>query len=147
VLISLDTNLLVYAEGVDDPVRQKRAEDILGSLPNEKLVISVQVLGELYNVLVRKGVSRSRAQTVALSWRGALAVVETGKDLMGTALELANQHRLRIWDALILAAASEAGCALLISEDFQDGFQWKGVTVANPFAVKPHPMLTEALRG
>jgi predicted nucleic acid-binding protein len=145
VLISLDTNLLVYAEGVDDPARQKRAEDILDILPNERLVISVQVLGELYNVLVRKGVSRSRAQTVALSWRSALTVVETGKDLMGIALELASQHRLRIWDAQILAAASEAGCGLLISEDFQDGFTWGGVTIANPFATPLHPLLANAL--
>lgn len=53
-------------------------------------------------------------------------------------------HRLGIWDALILSAAADAGCRLLLSEDLQDGFTWGGVTVANPFAASRHPLL-EAL--
>ena len=59
---------------------------------------------------------------------------------------LAATHRLQIWDALILATAAGAGCRLLLSEDMQDGFVWKGCTVANPFAAPLHPLLADALR-
>jgi predicted nucleic acid-binding protein len=45
----------------------------------------------------------------------------------------------------MLASASEAGCRLLLSEDFQEGFFWNGVTVTNPFAERPHLLLAALL--
>ena len=45
-----------------------------------------------------------------------------------------------------MAAAGEAGCRLLLSEDLQDGFTWSGVTVVNPFAKNRHPILTALLQ-
>ena len=60
------------------------------------------------------------------------------------ATDLACDHGLTIWDSVVLAASAEAGCRLLLSEDLPDGFTWRGVTVANPFAPTLHPLL-EAL--
>jgi len=51
-----------------------------------------------------------------------------------------------IWDAVIVSAAAEGGCRLLISEDLQDGFTWNGVTVTNPFGAKRNELLA-ALMG
>jgi predicted nucleic acid-binding protein len=65
---------------------------------------------------------------------------------MQAAADLATDHRLGIWDAVILSASSQAGCRLLLSEDLQDGFTWGGVTVVNPFAAERHALL-EALLG
>jgi hypothetical protein len=56
---------------------------------------------------------------------------------MLAAADLAADHRIGIWDAVILTAASASGCRLLLSEDLQDGLTWGGVTVANPFAGAP----------
>jgi predicted nucleic acid-binding protein len=64
---------------------------------------------------------------------------------MTAALNLASEHRLQIWDAVILSAASSAGCRLLLSEDLQDGFTWNGLTVVNPFSKTPHHLLADAL--
>ncbi|HTQ13915.1 MAG TPA: PIN domain-containing protein [Rhizomicrobium sp.] len=144
--IALDTNLLVYAEGVDDPQRQAAAEALLGRLPREDLVISVQVLGEMYNVLGRRGMPRAQARAAVQTWQTSIPAMMTTSDTMNAALDLAERHRLKVWDAVILAAAAEAGCVLLISEDFQDGFVWNGVTVANPFRSPLHPLLASALR-
>ncbi len=144
--VGLDTNVLIYAEGIDDTARQKRALQVLFAIPRERFVISVQVIGELFNVLVSRRVSRETALGRALYWKQALAVIGTSHDLMDSALGLAAQHHVRIWDALILAAAAEARCDLLLSEDFQDGFAWRGVTVVNPFAAKPHKLLADLLR-
>ena len=60
--------------------------------------------------------------------------------------DVAVGHNLAIWDAIILAAAAEAGCRMLLSEDMQDGFTWGGVTIVNPFAPQPHKLLDD-LRG
>jgi predicted nucleic acid-binding protein len=110
-------------------------------------VIPVQVLGELFNVLVRKaGRPRAEARNALLSWRDTFPVVETSPETMLTAIDLATDHRFGIWDAVILSAASQAGCRLLLSEDLQQGFTWAGVTVVNPFKPPRHAML-EALLG
>jgi len=60
-------------------------------------------------------------------------------------MDLAAEHGLSIWDSVILAASAEAGCRLLLSEDLQDGFTWRGVTVTNPFSANVHPLLKAAL--
>lgn len=146
-MIAVDTNVLVYAEGIDDQTRKVLARQILSQIPREQFVISVQTIGEMYNVLTRRGVPREEARQRALGWKESLTVQETSASLMDTAVEVATAHRLRVWDALVLAAAAEARCDVLLSEDFQDGFAWRGVTVLNPFAEKPHKMLAKLLRG
>jgi hypothetical protein len=47
----------------------------------------------------------------------------------------------------MISAAAEGGCRLLLSEDLQDGFSWRGVTIANPFAAEQHPLLVALLAG
>jgi len=51
-----------------------------------------------------------------------------------------------MWDALILAVAAENHCRLLLSEDFNAGFTWRGVTMVNPFEAQPHPLLAQVLK-
>jgi len=76
-----------------------------------------------------------------MSWRDAAPVVETSAEAMLAAADLATDHQLGIWDAVILSAASRSGCRLLLSEDLQEGFTWAGVTVVNPFASPQHTLL------
>ena len=80
-----------------------------------------------------------------LSWRDAYAVVETSAAVIVNATDLASDHGLTIWDSVVLAASAEAECRLLLSEDLQEGFTWRGVTVTNPFAATLHPMLAALL--
>src|SRR5205814_10359457 len=146
VKVALHTNVLAYAEGVDGTKRRNIALDLVRRLPQEAAVIPVQVLGELFNVLVRKaGKSRSDARAALLSWRDTFPVVETSSEVMLTAADLATDHQFGIWDAVILSAASQAGCRLLLSEDLQEGFTWGGVTVVNPFASPQHSLLNALL--
>jgi predicted nucleic acid-binding protein len=73
-------------------------------------------------------------------------VVPTLDRTLETALDLATEHRLQIFDAIILAASAEAGCRMLLTQDMQDGFVWRGMTVANPFAATLHSLLADLLR-
>jgi predicted nucleic acid-binding protein len=147
VSLALDTNVLAYAEGLNGEPKLSIAQQILRSNPDTVKVVPVQALGELFNVLTRKGKwAPDAAERAVHEWRMTYPTIETTEDLIVTALELAKDHRFFIWDAVILAAAAEARCDLLLSEDFQDGFAWRGVTVVNPFADKPHRLLTKLLR-
>lgn len=144
--VAFDTNVLAYAEGLDDPPKQKAALALIERLSKNSVVIPVQVLGELFHVLVRKaGRSTMEARAAILGWRDAFPLVETSPAIMLAAADLATDHRLGIWDSVILAAASQADCRLLLSEDLQDGFTWGGVTVANPFASDQHALLRALL--
>ena len=144
--IALDTNVLAYAEGANGAVIRDKALQLIRRLPPGAIVLPSQTLGELFNVLVRKAKRRpARARDAVLSWRDAYAVVETSAAVIVNATDLASDHGLTIWDSVVLAASAEAGCRLLLSEDLQEGFTWRGVTVANPFAATLHPMLAALL--
>ena len=110
-------------------------------------MVPVQVLGELFRVLVGKGGrSRAAARASITSWRDAFATRATTEATMLAAIDLAADHDLSIWDAVILAAAADAGCRLVLSEDMQDGFAWRGLTVDNPFVDPRHPLLAAIAR-
>jgi predicted nucleic acid-binding protein len=144
--VALDTNVLAYAEGVKGAAKKRAALEIIGKLPRGSTFLPVQVLGELFHVLVRKaGRSPERARAAILSWQDVFPLIETSPAVMLAATDLATHHRLGIWDAVILCAAAVAGCRLLLSEDLQEGFTWNGVTVTNPFSPEKHELLAGLL--
>jgi predicted nucleic acid-binding protein len=135
VRIALDTNVLVYAEGVNGADRSATATRLLKEFSEAEVVIPVQALAELFMVLTRKAnwpVPAARA--AVLGWYDAYECAETSSSVLLDAMELAAAHRFALWDAIMLAASAEAGCRLLFSEGMQDGFTWRGVTIRNPFS-------------
>jgi predicted nucleic acid-binding protein len=125
-----DTNILIYAFAANEP-RGARAESLIA----EGGVIGVQVLNEFTHVTRRK---------LAWDWAQVEAAVAVIEDLFGPArpltagiharaMVLARAHMLGFYDALIIAAAAEARCRLLFSEDLQHGRKFGSVTVENPF--------------
>lgn len=145
--IALDSSVLAYAEGVDDADREIRARRLIRALPGRQVVLPVQVLGELYAVLRRKRrTPPAEARRIVLSWRASYVLAETTSSALAAALDLTAAHGFQVWDAIILSVTAEAGCGLLLSEDMHDGFTWGGVTIANPFADEPHPLLRRVLQ-
>lgn len=144
--IALDSNILVYFEGVNGPDRAATAQDLLLRLPTAKVRLPAQALGETYRVLTGKARwPRDQAKAAVLAWVDAYELVPTSASTLTRAVEVAAAHHLQIWDAIILAAATEADCRLLLSGDMQDGFTYAGVTVANPFAEPMNPLLAATL--
>ena len=64
---------------------------------------------------------------------------------MQSAFDLAAAHGLSIWASLILSVAAEQGCRVLLSEDLQNGFTWRGTAVVNPFAAPANALLAGVL--
>lgn len=132
--IALDTNVLAYAEGVKGHERQAVAARIIRDLEIEEVVIPAQALAELFTLLVRKARrSIPDARSAVLAWYDAFLVADTSSSVLLDAMELAASHQFALWDAIMLAAAATSGCRWLYSEDMQDGFTWRGVTIRNPF--------------
>jgi predicted nucleic acid-binding protein len=144
--IALDTDVLAYAEGVSGAEKKARALQLIERLPAGSVFLPVQALGELFQLLVRKlKHPPAQARNAILAWRDAYTLIETSEGVLVAAVELAVAHRFSFWDGAVLAAASEGGCRLLLTEDLQDGFTWNGVTVANPFAAVANSLLTALL--
>ena len=145
--VALDTNVLAYAEGINGAQRQTDAVSLLENLEGATVLLPVQILGELYQLLLKKGKrTPPQARMAVLAWRDAYSSIETSEDVLVMAAELAATRRFSIWDGVVLAAAVKADCRLLLSEDLQAGFTWSGVTVTNPFSASPHPLFTDLIR-
>lgn len=126
----LDTNILVYALSSD--LKRHRAQEVLAAGGT----VSVQVLNELVHALRRK-LERDWADIeAALDDLGALLEppVPLTVAIHQAARWLARDHGFAFHDALILAAALDAGCDRLLTEDMQHGRRVKGLTISNPFA-------------
>lgn len=135
----VDTNVLVYAVDRADAAKQARALEILEADGAERLVISTQVLCELYVVVTRK-LAQPLDEEEAAGRVGDLAklpTVATDTRLVETAIARSRESRISFWDALIVAAAETAGCGRLLSEDLSHGSTLGAVTVENPFLVSP----------
>lgn len=145
--VALDTNILAYAEGLGDEQRCSAALQLVEQLPTGEVVLPAQTLGELSRVLTSKAKrSPSQAREAILGWADCFEVADSSWFAFQAALDLTVDHQLPIWDALILAVAAENHCRLLISEDFHNGFTWRGVTVVNPFSGESAQLLAVMLR-
>ena len=126
----IDTNVLIYAFSAGD-ARSEEARSLLAA----GAVISVQSLNEFVLVARRK---------LGMNWAEVRLAVGTLESLCPSpqavtlqihraALGIAERYGFRIFDSLILAAALQAGCKTLLSEDMQHGQNVNGLTIRNPF--------------
>jgi predicted nucleic acid-binding protein len=144
--VALDSNIVLYSTGINDPQRARAAREVLERLPASDTFVPVQVLGEVFRVLTRKAkLKPADARTIVMELRDTFPLIETTPQVLLSAMDLSVDHQVSIWDGVILACAVATDCRVLLSEDLQDGFTWQGLTVVNPFAKKPHSLLIAAL--
>ena len=125
-----DTNVLIYLVS-GDATKADSAEQLVAGGGS----ISVQVLNEIAHVARRKlHMSWEETHTLLGTLRAVLEVHPLTLATHERGLALAERYGLALYDAMIAAAAVEAGCEVLWSEDMQHG-QCLGATlrVANPF--------------
>jgi predicted nucleic acid-binding protein len=133
--VFVDSNVFVYANDPRDPSKQAAASECIRRTIRDRTgVISTQVMLEYAAVAVGK--LRHDLQTVLrqLLLLEAFEVVVMTPPLIRLGLEIQARYRIEFWDACIIAAASSAGCSLLLSEDLNAGQVYAGVRVENPFA-------------
>jgi predicted nucleic acid-binding protein len=126
----VDTNVLLYLLS-DDAAKADRAEAVLAA----RVVVSVQVLNEFVNVARRKfAIEWMELTQILADIRRFADVCDLNVDTHDRGLALAQRYQLNIYDAMIAAAALNAGCTTLMSEDFRAGQVFdQRLRVRNPF--------------
>ena len=134
-----DANFLLYVRDARDPAKQARASAWHAHLWNEGLGrTSMQVVSEFYVNLKRMAGSRvthEQAWTYAeryFAWKPQAI----DDDVLRNARRIEQRHGISWWDSLIVAAAQLQECALLLTEDLQDGGVYGTVTVRSPFTLE-----------
>jgi predicted nucleic acid-binding protein len=133
----LDTNILVYSFDSTQPTKSLRAKELIrDALGSGKGVLSYQVVAEFLNVALRRfsqPMTPIEAEQYLSITLVPLLAVQSSRALFVQALRLSRDHSVSWYDSLILAAALEARCSVLYSEDFQHGQRFSGLRVVNPF--------------
>jgi predicted nucleic acid-binding protein len=134
----LDTNVLIYAVDRRDIAKNLAANELLERLVSRRIgVCSYQVEQEFFNAAFRKGILPIKAGDARLAQArifGKLHRVDSSSELIARGFDLLEKYRLQWYDSLIVAAALQAQCSMLFSEDFQAGQVFeKTLTVVNPF--------------
>ena len=132
----IDTNVLIY--WVDDSTRADVVEQLLA----QQAVISVQVLNEFANVLRKKrAMPLPDVEALCTTLIDTCDVLDVSVRTHQTALALMARYQLSVYDANIVAAAALSDCAVLYTEDMQDGLNLKlpesagtnSLLIRNPF--------------
>lgn len=133
-----DTNILLYYLDTAERAKHAAAQRWVSAVwQNRCGAISWQVLNEFYANATRKlGAPRSSVRSL----------IEAYSEWNPSSFDLALLRRawhwcdragIPYWDALILAAAEFAGCTYVLTEDFQAGQKFGGLTIVNPFLASP----------
>lgn len=145
--VALDSNVMIYAEGLTEDPRNLLALKLLSKISPDQIVIPLQAVAETVRWLVKRARQPlSLAAKSAIFWSANYIPQPTDLKVLTAAMELMSQHRLQVFDSIIFAAAAESGADILLSEDMQDGFTWRGVTIVNPFLPEPSPLLQRLIK-
>jgi len=129
-----DTNVLVYADDEANPIKQRKALNLIKEHRTHNTgVVSLQVLQEYFVAARRKfkldsGLIRQKVEIYA-----RFEVAEPRVADILAAIDFHRLHKVSYWDALVSRMAKQSGCAVLLTEDMNHGQMIDGVRIVNPF--------------
>jgi predicted nucleic acid-binding protein len=133
----LDTNIFIYSLDPTAPAKARQAAKLIrDGLDTGNGIVSYQVVQEFFSVAFRrfaKPMSAFVAEEYLNTTFRPLLAVHSSPALLVSALRVYAQHHLSWYDSLIVAAAQEAGCSILYSEDMQHGQRVDDLRIENPF--------------
>jgi predicted nucleic acid-binding protein len=133
----IDTNLFIYQLEASDERKSAIADRIIRKgIETRNACVSFQVVQECLNTVLRKAeipLSTDEAKSYLDNVLTPLYRVPASLSLYRRALDLQSRYRYGFYDSLVIAAALDAGCTRLYSEDLQNGQRIEGLTINNPF--------------
>ena len=133
----LDTNIFAYIFDESAPDKRQLASDLVDhAVATNEGVISFQVAQEFITLAFRRfrpPLSSTEAEQFLAVTLGPLLAVQSSHVLYWEALHLSRRYSLSWYDSLIVAAALEADCRTLYTEDLQHGQKFDNLRVQNPF--------------
>ena len=131
----LDTNVLVYAYDYTNPEKRRVARRLLEEAIAGKHVISTHVLTEFAAAMLHKVTPRADPKLLAeaLDVLAPIRLIIADAEVVRRAITARTAYGLHFFDGMIVAAAERAGCDCILSEDFNTGQSYFGITAENPF--------------
>jgi predicted nucleic acid-binding protein len=133
----LDTNIFIYSLGGTPAGKARRAAELVReAIASRNGIISYQVVQEFFSVAFRRfapPMTAVQAEQYLASVFHPMLAVQSSSALLADALRLYERHRLSWYDSLIIAAALEAQCGVLYSEDMRHGQTFGDLRIENPF--------------
>ncbi|NSW91707.1 MAG: PIN domain-containing protein [Firmicutes bacterium] len=134
----IDTNIIIYLFDKRDNDKNRKAIDIVKyALEEGKGIISFQVIQEFCNVALKKfeiPLSIDDCQTFLENYLMPICPIFPGMDIYKKALDTKRDTGFGFYDCLIIASALKGECKILFSEDMQEGYNYKGLRIINPFS-------------
>ncbi len=134
----LDTNIIIYSFDGSNPSKQAIARELIErGLSKQNGCISYQVVQEFANVATRKftvPLSHDDCRQYIENILQPLWKIYSSRELVNRALDVSERWLYSFYDALIIAAALEASCSVLYSEDLLHKQKIYSLQIINPFA-------------
>ena len=132
--VFLDTNVFLYAFLNQDVAKKAVAANLIAQSVNERNgYVSLQIVKEFCNIMVRKSGKSAAEIEKAVAIFGMMQMVPGSLQLVRKALALRETYGLQFYDALLLASAEQSECAILYTEDLNNGQMYGSVKAVNPF--------------
>jgi predicted nucleic acid-binding protein len=129
--IALDSNILIYNHSLTCESKMLIAVNFF----NENPVVSSQVISEYLNVMRKKfKMDKNELMQLCSLWLEKCTVQPVILSTIKLAQNLVSKYDFQVFDGIIVAAALEASCDILYSEDMQDGLTIENtLRIVNPF--------------
>ncbi len=133
-MVFIDTNVWVYALSGQDNAKKKIAIDLIAkAYRNDSICVSSQVLKEFAAFAFKKTAKTALQINAMLEKIASFGFVSDSQELISAGVTGKDEWRVGFYDALIIAAANQAKCSILYTEDLNDGQVYGSVRVVNPF--------------
>jgi predicted nucleic acid-binding protein len=138
-MVFVDTNIFIYAHDETDPIKSELVRKLLTEqISSKQVVISTQVIQEFCSAVLKEAALPLRPEDVRKIIRELLEPLvaqQPDASFFLRTLNVYERYSLSFYDAAIVQAANDMGCAILYSEDLQHGVTYGKVKVVNPFVV------------
>jgi predicted nucleic acid-binding protein len=132
---TLDTNILVYVIDRDAGFKHRLAQDILRRSTGKDCWLTLQSISEFYSVVIRKKiVGHLEAAGQVDDWMTLFPTIPATANAIRAAIDHSRSGRTSFWDGLLIESALGGGCAIVVTEDLQDGATVGGTAICHPFA-------------
>lgn len=135
---AIDTNILVYAFDLSEPIKQPLARRFVRSrIAEADSVLMWQVAAEFLGCLRRWASAGRVSPDDVVSYFDEILMsfplVVPTREILLHSQRLTARYSLSHWDSMVIAACSDAQVDTLYSEDMQHEQVYDGVKVLNPF--------------
>lgn len=132
--VFIDTNVWIYLYRNEDTEKKNIAENLIEN-NFENIIISTQILNEMYSTISKKTVNvQSRVKDIIIETIANFRVTDISTFDVIRAMEIKDRYGFSYWDSLVIASALESGCSILYTEDLQHNqLIDNSLKIINPF--------------